>query len=123
MSKHSRPASLLDRIDAHTIPDIREVVRMAREKFNPPQGWDLRAAPYSPPKVEVTVTVAEGLAYLAEHHARQIGVTPENYMSALLSEALDEALMRVGRQINPYPRCRGPQEKNLRPCRSPRVAG
>jgi hypothetical protein len=104
MSKHSHPTSLLERIDAHAIPDIREVVRVAREKFNPPQGWDLRAAPYSPPKVEVTVTVAEGLAYLAEHLAWQIGVTSEDYTSALLSEALNEALMRVGRQINPYPR-------------------
>ena len=52
------------------------------------------------------MTVAEGLAYLAEHLARQMDVTPEHYMSALVSEALNEALMRVGRQINPYPRRR-----------------
>ena len=106
MSKHSHPTSLLERIDAHAIPDIREVVRVAREKFNSPQGWALSAAPYAPPKVEVTVTVAEGLAYLAEHLVRQMGVTPEHYMSALVSEALNEALMRLGRQINPYPRRR-----------------
>ena len=53
----------------------------------------------TPPHVEVTVSIPEGLAHLAEHLSPQYGLTPQQFMGALLTEALHEALQRTGRQV------------------------